>query len=123
MSPRAASGAQRLSSRTPFDTVSAASSARLLADIGGTNARFAWQQKTGASIDDIVVLPCAQFATLPDAIQRYLDTIGRVAPPECAIAIANPVVGDMVKHDQSPLVVFDRRVAGAVRFPHSAGAQ
>lgn len=71
--------------------------ARLLADIGGTNARFAWQRDAGAAIDDILILPCAQFATLTDAMLRYLDSVGRSAPPACAIAIANPVVGDDVK--------------------------
>lgn len=71
--------------------------ARLLADIGGTNARFAWQPGAGAAIGDILVLPCERFATLADAIRRYLDTVGRPAPPACAIAIANPVVGDEVR--------------------------
>ncbi len=73
-----------------------ASTARLLADVGGTNARFAWQTAPGASIDDVHTLPCAQYATLADALARYLEIVARPAPPSCAIAIANPVVGDQV---------------------------
>ena len=70
--------------------------ARLLADIGGTNARFAWQAHAGAVIEEPHTLPCAEHATLADAIGHYLRRVGRCAPPALAIAIANPVVGDRV---------------------------
>jgi glucokinase len=75
---------------------SISSSARLLADIGGTNARFAWQDGPGAPIADAHTLPAAEHASLAEAMQQYLLRIGRAAPPACSIAIANPVVGDMV---------------------------
>jgi glucokinase len=71
--------------------------ARLLADIGGTNARFAWQAGPGAPITDIHVLPGADFPTLPLAIHRYLGDLGRPAPAAAAIAIANPVTGDQIR--------------------------
>ncbi|MFM2118781.1 MAG: Glucokinase [Pseudomonadota bacterium] len=70
---------------------------RLIADVGGTNARFAWQIGAGAPITDIHVLPCADYPRLADAIAAYLARVGRVAPPDCAIAIANPVTGDEVR--------------------------
>lgn len=70
---------------------------RLLADVGGTNARFAWQDGPGAPIGDVLTLPCAEHARLSDAITAYLVRTGRAAPRDCAIAIANPVVGDTVK--------------------------
>jgi glucokinase len=75
----------------------AAAGDRLLADVGGTNARFAWQRGSGAAIDAVEILPCAGFPTLADALQRYLAIVGRAAPPSCAIAIANPVTGDHVQ--------------------------
>jgi glucokinase len=71
--------------------------ARLLADVGGTNARFAWQAAMGASIGEVQTLPCADHASLADAIGVYLARLGRGSPRECAIAIANPIVGDAVK--------------------------
>jgi glucokinase len=71
--------------------------ARLLADVGGTNARFAWQDAPDAAIGEVVVLPCAAYASLADAITAYLKQTGHAAPKDCAIAIANPVVGDQVK--------------------------
>lgn len=70
---------------------------RLLADIGGTNARFAWQAGAGEPIENVRKLPSAQYATLADAMRDYLEQLGRSAPPQCAIAIANPVLGDRVQ--------------------------
>jgi glucokinase len=70
-------------------------SPRLLADIGGTNARFALEVGPGR-IEAIAVLACADHATLADAVRAYLR--GTAAPiRHAAIAIANPVVGDMVR--------------------------
>ena len=70
---------------------------RLLADIGGTNARFAWQMASGAAITDLRVLPCADHPTVADALRAYLAASGHAPPPDGAIAIANPVVGDQVR--------------------------
>ena len=70
---------------------------RLLADVGGTNARFAWQAGAGAPITDVRVLPCAEHATLQHAIQTYLSALGRGTPHAVAIAIANPITGDQIR--------------------------
>jgi len=71
--------------------------ARLLADIGGTNARFGWQRGVGEPIEATRTLACADFETLTQAIEAYLGGLGREAPADCAIAIANPVLGDAVR--------------------------
>jgi glucokinase len=70
---------------------------RLLADVGGTNARFAWQAGAGAPITDVKVLPCAEHTTLQHAIQTYLSGLGRGTPHAVAIAIANPITGDQIR--------------------------
>ena len=87
--------------------------ARLLGDVGGTNARFAWQAGDGEPLNDVVTLPCAEFASLGEAITSYLTQIGqhstsrpdqRSALAWCAIGIANPVTADhvqMTNHDWS----------------------
>ena len=41
---------------------------RLVGDVGGTNARFAWQAAAGAPLSDVVTLPCADHATLEAAM-------------------------------------------------------
>ncbi|MFC0250977.1 glucokinase [Massilia consociata] len=73
---------------------------RLLADIGGTNARFALESGAG-QFADIEVLACADYATLGEAMGAYL---GRAAARglaadsvrQAALAIANPVEEDRV---------------------------
>ena len=70
---------------------------RLLADIGGTNARFAWQDAERTPLRDVATLACAEYDTLGDAVTQYLASLGRVAPPWCAIGIATPITGDWVQ--------------------------
>jgi len=77
-----------------------ADGARLLADIGGTNARFALETAPG-HFEAIEVLACSEHATLADAIRSYL-ALPQVAAHHggirhAAIAIANPVTGDQVR--------------------------
>jgi glucokinase len=73
---------------------------RLLADVGGTNARFVIEAP-GGSLDAVVVLACKDYASLADAIAAYFATpaaqaAGAGAVRHAAIAIANPVDGDIV---------------------------
>jgi glucokinase len=75
--------------------------ARLLADIGGTNARFALESAPGR-IEQIEVLACDAYPTLGEAVRAYLAMPGVAALAggairHAAIAIANPVGGDMVR--------------------------
>ena len=72
---------------------------RLLADVGGTNARFALEVGPGR-IECINVLACADYPRLADAIRAYLGTVavqGQGVVRHAAIAIANPVVDDFVR--------------------------
>ncbi|WP_168792909.1 bifunctional transcriptional regulator/glucokinase [Paraburkholderia aromaticivorans] len=87
---------------------------RLLADIGGTNARFALETSPG-EIGSVKVYPCADYPGVAEVIKKYLkDTkIGRVN--HAAIAIANPVDGDqvsMTNHDWSFSIEATRRALG-----------
>ena len=70
---------------------------RILGDIGGTNARFTWQARTGAPLEYGLILRCTDHPTLAAAIDEYLLRIGQPRPAAAAIAIANPVLGDHVQ--------------------------
>ena len=70
---------------------------RLLGDIGGTHARFAWQSQPRAPLTALATLRCAEHASLRDAIGHYLAQAGHAAPRACAFGIANPVTGDEVR--------------------------
>ena len=76
--------------------MNAVPTAKLLADVGGTNARFAWQSAAGGPVEDMRIYPCAAFASLQLAIETYLLELGRGRPSQAAIGIANPVSGDQV---------------------------
>ena len=71
---------------------------RLIADIGGTNARFALID--GDERHDEVVLACADYPDVVSAIEHYLDSVGAAKgaarPIEGALAIAGPITGDLV---------------------------
>ncbi len=73
---------------------------RLLADIGGTNARFALQD-AGGRLADVEVLACREYETIGAALAGYLaQAAGRGLATggvrAAALAIANPVEGDVV---------------------------
>lgn len=74
----------------------------LLADIGGTNARFGWVERPDHAVEHIHKLPVAHFAGPADAAAAYLDRVRaergqRAARPQrAALALATAVQGDVV---------------------------
>ena len=74
---------------------------RLLADIGGTNARFALELGPGR-VELIEVLACDSYPTLGAALRAYLASPAVAAAGlgpirHAALAIANPITGDLVR--------------------------
>ncbi|MDR5756423.1 bifunctional transcriptional regulator/glucokinase [Caballeronia sp. LZ035] len=87
---------------------------RLLADVGGTNARFALETAPG-EIGQIRVYPGADYPGIAEVMQQYLKDTQVSRVNHAAIAIANPVDGDHVKmtnHDWSFSIEATRRVLG-----------
>lgn len=70
----------------------------LLADIGGTNARFALTDPAAATpaILQPRSLDCAEFASLQHAAELYLADVG-VKPRRAAMAVACPVDGEEIR--------------------------
>jgi glucokinase len=69
---------------------------RLLADVGGTNARFA-TQRPGAPAAHLRVVPDDAFPTLAAAAEAYLAGLGAGERPRtAAFAVASPVLGDRI---------------------------
>jgi len=70
----------------------------LVADIGGTNARFALVDRSAAApvLLEQRALSCADFASLQHAAENYLAATG-ARPARAAIAVASPVTGDAVR--------------------------
>ncbi len=72
----------------------------LIADIGGTNARFAL---AGANRQPYAehTLACAGFSGLAAAVASYLQETGGLRPNRAAIAVATPVTGDWIQFTNS----------------------
>lgn len=71
-------------------------SARLVGDVGGTNARFAIVPEPGCQPTHIRTLACADHPDIEQAIRTYLSLEGLATPSVAAIGIANPITGDRV---------------------------
>ena len=70
--------------------------ARLVGDVGGTNARFALVGADGVP-EPPTVFPTGGHPTLVAAVRAFLDARGSPALESAAIAVANPVTGDLAK--------------------------
>ncbi|KUZ93946.1 glucokinase [Burkholderia ubonensis] len=87
---------------------------RLLADIGGTHARFALETARG-EIGNVRVYRCGDHAGVVDAMRAFLRDAGGARVRHAAIAIANPVDGDrvsMTNHDWRFSIDATRRALG-----------
>lgn len=79
----------------------------LVADIGGTNARFGWVAKAGAAVTQVRTLRAADHPGAAAAARAYLDELARelgadwVAPRAGAFAVATAVSGDRVEFTNS----------------------
>ncbi len=77
---------------------------RLVGDIGGTNARFGLIDPATGALHDPQVLACAAFPDLAAAASHYLGQVGGPLVREAAMAVASPVLGDLVRFTNSPWV-------------------
>jgi glucokinase len=78
---------------------------RLVADVGGTNVRFAIADAAGA-LDRVKIFKTADFPTFPDALSTYRSDTGvRREIDACAIAAAGPVDGNVIKLTNNAWVV------------------
>ncbi|MCK2216013.1 glucokinase [Actinomadura sp. ATCC 31491] len=67
----------------------------LVADIGGTNARFGLVTSLDERPSNVAVLAGADYDTLPEAVAAYLaQHAGGVRPGAACLALAGPIDGD-----------------------------
>ncbi len=68
----------------------------LIADIGGTNARFALVDSPTGTPFEAETLNCSDHATLVDAVESYLSHASRLRPNRASFSIATPVGKDQI---------------------------
>jgi glucokinase len=73
----------------------------LVADIGGTNARFAISDGDGA-LHELRVLSAAKFPKIDEAIAAYFAELTRPRPTRACFAVACPAKGPEIKFTNSP---------------------
>jgi glucokinase len=92
----------------------------LVADIGGTNARFGWVASPGAPIEHVQTLRCAEHAGPAEAAQAYLAPLAAKlgaqwqAPRAAAFAVATAVGADRVAFTNSGWAFSRRETAQAL---------
>lgn len=75
---------------------------RLLADIGGTNARLAWQAGPGQPLQHVQVMQCHEHSGLAEAIERWRLQHHLPNPDLAAVAVACAVQSDHVQLTNNP---------------------
>jgi glucokinase len=91
----------------------------LVADIGGTNARFALCAD-GGMLHDVQVLTAAKFPSIADAISAYLAGIARARPGRACFAVACPTHGPEIKLTNSTWRFRKAEIAAAFGFARFA---
>lgn len=75
----------------------------LVADVGGTNARFGWVVDPRRGVEAVRQFAVADSAGPAEAVRAYLATLpGSPKPRRAAIAVATAVRGDRVEFTNSP---------------------
>ena len=73
----------------------------LVADLGGTNARFAIAELATLALSRVMQFPCTSHRGPDAAIRSYLDQVG-ARPTHACLAVAAPVTGDEIVFTNSP---------------------
>jgi glucokinase len=77
--------------------MTSASPIEIVADIGGTNARFAWLDSGGTLLNGIDRVLCADYARPLDAIRHYLARLPAQQPvSRLCLAVAGPIETDWI---------------------------
>lgn len=106
----------------------------LVADVGGTNARFGLVTRRGGQPEAVTVLDVSQHLGLADAVAAYLaEHAGGVRPGAACLAIAGPVDRDRYRLTNAGwsgsvtdlgiprTVLLNDFEALAISLPHLAG--
>jgi glucokinase len=69
---------------------------QIVADIGGTNARFAYLHPDNEELQGVEIFPCADFPFFVDAIRTYLERGHGEKVDKICLAVAGPVESDLI---------------------------
>lgn len=84
----------------------------LVADIGGTNARFALCPRGDVKVERMETLSARDYPDIASAIRTYLDGVG-VKPVDACFAVACPARDDLIEFTNSPWLFSRKALAAA----------
>ncbi len=91
----------------------------LVADIGGTHARFALARADGGGryrLDQVATVKVKDYPRIEDAAAAYLARVDGARPRRGCLAAAGPIHGEEVSFTNSPWRFTTRALAAALRF-------
>lgn len=90
---------------------------QVVADIGGTNARFAYLASGESTLKSVVSLQCGEFSRLQDAVSAYLSLIGRTDIASLCLAVAGPVENDWIDLPNNHWAFSRSGLADSLKLP------
>ncbi len=92
---------------------------QIVADVGGTNARFAYVEANSEELLGLSIFPCAEFPHLIDVISAYIEqsSFGRV--DGLCLAIAGQIERDWVDLPNNHWAFSQRELQAALGYPIS----
>ncbi|MEM8799710.1 MAG: glucokinase [Pseudomonadota bacterium] len=93
---------------------------RLVADIGGTNARFALDTSGTRlpSLSHIEKLKAKDYPRFDDALAHYLETTGNPSIGSVALAVAGPIADTQIRFTNSSWAIDANAIAAQLGLPH-----
>ncbi len=90
----------------------------LVADIGGTHARFAlWRE---GELSDVSIVKHHELPSFDAALKAYLSAHGHATPTRCCLALATPITGNTVTLTNGHWAMSRSALADTFGFQHVA---
>jgi glucokinase len=87
---------------------------QIVADIGGTNARFACAADVSNELQHIRTLQCADYPGIEDAVRDYASSLPPHTVSSMCLAIAGPVEQDLIRVTNNAWVFSRSELAAAL---------
>jgi len=96
----------------------------LIADIGGTNARFGLEDYASSQLQFVRHYSVSEFARFDQALSRFLAEVIEMgdwsaSPRAACLAVASPVDGDVIQFTNSAWAINRQDIAVKIRAPVS----
>lgn len=89
----------------------------LVADIGGTNARFAFVDPKNKSLSKLSEYSCKDFENIDNALTYYIEQLDGFRPDKVCLAVPGPVEQDVITLANSHWTFSQRSLSEKIQMP------